>query len=147
VYGLKELAFRLSIQAGQARKQDMSNSKKILVAVDGSSQSLNYLGSVSYKIVQAVGNTPVWVVGDGIKSRKMLLAVDNSDNSSKAVDFAGTFAAANGAEVTLFNAVQEFSLELLDISTPRGAEIEASILEELERDVQLMFDAYKIRLE
>jgi nucleotide-binding universal stress UspA family protein len=106
-----------------------------------------YLGSVSYKIVQAVGDTPVWVVGDNIKSRKMLLAVDNSDNSCKAVDYAGTFAAASGAEVTLFNAVREFSLELLDISTPRGPEIEANILEELERDVQQMFDSYKRRLQ
>jgi nucleotide-binding universal stress UspA family protein len=106
-----------------------------------------YLGSVSYKIVQAVGNNPVWVIGDRINSRKMLLAVDSSDNSLKAVEYAGAFAAANGAEVTLFNAVREFSLELLDISTPRAADIEATILEELETDVQDMFDAYKRRLE
>jgi nucleotide-binding universal stress UspA family protein len=261
VYGLKQLALRFLIRA---RKQDMSSSKKILVAVDGSSQSLSgvnyvvqslspkdlevnliyvmptvpepfwdlekigffkkmaekkreeylrkaeeaarvfldearnllstggiadddvrlilhprqvgiardiiaessrgydavvvgrrglskfediYLGSVSYKIVQGLGDTPVWVVGEGIKSRKMLLAVDGSDNSRKALDYAATFAAANGAEVTLFNAVREFSLELLDIATPSGAEIEASMLGELERDVQLMLEAYKRRLE
>ena len=106
-----------------------------------------YLGSVSYKIVQAVGDTPVWIVGDGVKSTKMLLAVDSSDNSRKAVDYAGNFAAAIGAEVTLFNAIREFSLELLDISIPSGAQIEASILDELKRDVQQMLDAYKRQLE
>jgi nucleotide-binding universal stress UspA family protein len=106
-----------------------------------------YLGSVSYKIVQATVNNPVWVIGDCINSRKMLLAVDNSDNSLKAVEYAGAFASATGAEVTLFNAVREFSLELLDISTPRAADIEATILEELERDVQDMFAAYQRRLE
>lgn len=106
-----------------------------------------FLGSVSYKIVQGVENTPVWVVGGDIRSRKMLLAVDDSDNSRKAVDYASTFAVANGAEVKLFNVVREFRLDFLDISTPRGAEIEMRIVKELERDIQQMFAAYRKQLE
>jgi nucleotide-binding universal stress UspA family protein len=106
-----------------------------------------FLGSVSQKIVHAVVNIPIWVIGRDIRSRKMLLAVDSSDNCLKAVEYAGAFAAANGAEVTLFNAVREFSLELLDISTPGAAKIEATVLEELERDIQHMFDVYRRRLE
>jgi nucleotide-binding universal stress UspA family protein len=106
-----------------------------------------FLGSISYKIVQGVENTPVWVVGRDIRSKKMLLAVDGSENSRKALDYAAAFAVANDAEVTLFNVVREFRLDFLDISTPRGAEIEARIVEELERDVQGMFASYKKRLE
>jgi len=106
-----------------------------------------FLGSVSYKIVQGVENTPVCVVGGDIRSRKMLLAVDDSDNSRKAVDYASTFAVANGAEVKLFNVVREFRLDFLDISTPRGAEIEMRIVKELERDIQQMFAAYRKQLE
>lgn len=106
-----------------------------------------FLGSVSYKIVQGIENTPVWVVGGDIRSKKMLLAVDGSENSRKALDYAATFAAANGAEVTLFSVVREFRLDFLDVSTPRGAEIEMRIVEELERDVQGMFTSYKRRLE
>ncbi|MDH3930394.1 MAG: universal stress protein, partial [Deltaproteobacteria bacterium] len=101
-----------------------------------------FLGSVSYKIVQGVENTPVWVVGRDICSKKMLLAVDGSENSRKALDYAAVFAVANDAEVTLFNVVREFRLDFLDISTPRGAEIETRIVEELERDVQGMFASY-----
>jgi nucleotide-binding universal stress UspA family protein len=77
----------------------------------------------------------------------MLIAVDGSENSRKAVDYVGTFAAANGAEVTLFNAVREFRLAMLDISTPGGEEIEEKILAELEKDVQRMFDSYRRRLQ
>ncbi|MDH3896985.1 MAG: universal stress protein [Deltaproteobacteria bacterium] len=106
-----------------------------------------FLGSVSYKIVQGIENTPVWVVGGDIRSKKMLLAVDGSENSRKALDYAAAFAVANDAEVTLFNVVREFRLDFLDISTPRGAEIETRIVEELERDVQGMFASYKSRLE
>ena len=106
-----------------------------------------FLGSVSYKIVQGIENTPVWVIGGDIRSKKMLLAVDGSENSRKALDYAATFAAANGAKVTLFSVVREFRLDFLDVSTPRGAEIETRIVEELERDVQSMFTSYKRRLE
>jgi nucleotide-binding universal stress UspA family protein len=47
-----------------------------------------FLGSVSYKIVQGIENTPVWVIGGDIRSKKMLLAVDGSENSRKALDYA-----------------------------------------------------------
>jgi nucleotide-binding universal stress UspA family protein len=47
----------------------------------------------------------------------------------------------------LFNAVREFRLAMLDISTPGGEEIEEKILAELEKDVQRMFDTYRRRLE
>jgi nucleotide-binding universal stress UspA family protein len=106
-----------------------------------------FLGSVSYKIVQAVGDIPVWVIGGDIRSRKILVAVDGSKNSRKAVDYVGKFASTNGAEVTLFNAVREFRLAMLDIATPGGEEIEGKILAELEKDVQRMFDSYRRRLE
>jgi nucleotide-binding universal stress UspA family protein len=106
-----------------------------------------FFGSVSYKIVQGIKDVPVWVVGGDVRSKKMLLAVDGSENSRKAVDYAATFAAANEAEVRLFNVVREFRLDLLDIATPRGAELEMRIVEELEEDAQRMFASYRRRLE
>ena len=104
-------------------------------------------GSVSYKIAQGVENTPVWVIGGDMRLRKMLLAVDGSDNCRRAVDYVGTFAAAAGAEVTLFSVVRDFKLQLLDVSTPRGEEIENKLLEEVEQDILSMFDSYRKRLE
>jgi nucleotide-binding universal stress UspA family protein len=63
------------------------------------------------------------------------------------VDYVGTFAAATGAEVTLFSVVRDFKLQLLDVCTPRGEEIENKLLEEVERDICSMFDSYRKRLE
>jgi nucleotide-binding universal stress UspA family protein len=138
-------------QVGIARDIIAESSKgydAVVIGRQGSSKFRDiFLGSVSYKIVQAVGDIPVWVIGGDVRSRKMLIAVDGSKNSRKAVDYVGNFAAANGAEVTLFNAVREFRLAMLDISTPGGEEIEEKILAELEKDVQRMFDTYRRRLE
>jgi nucleotide-binding universal stress UspA family protein len=138
-------------QVGIARDIIAESSKgydAVVVGRQGSSKFRDiFLGSISYKIVQAVVNVPVWVIGGDIRSRKILVAVDGSRNSRKAVDYVGTFAAFNGTEVTLFNAVREFKLAMLDISTPGGEEIEEKILAELEKDVQRMFASYRRRLE
>ena len=120
----------------------------VVIGRQGSSRFRDiFLGSISYKIVQAVVDTPVWVIGEDIRSRKILVPVDGSRNSRKAVDYVGTFASFNGAEVTLFNAVREFRLAMLDISTPGEEKIEEKILAELEKDVQRMFASYRRRLE
>jgi nucleotide-binding universal stress UspA family protein len=138
-------------QVGIARDIIAESSKgydAVVIGRQGSSKFRDiFLGSVSYKIVQAVKDIPVWVIGGDIRSRKILVAVDGSKNSRKAVDYVGKFAAGNGIEVTLFNAVREFRLAMLDIATPGGEEIEGKILAELEKDVQRMFDSYRRRLE
>jgi len=138
-------------QVGVARDIIAESSKgydAVVIGRQGSSKFRDiFLGSVSYKIVQAVADIPVWVIGGDIRSKKILVAVDGSKNSRKAVDYVGKFAATNGAEVTLFNAVREFRLAMLDIATPGGEEIEGKILAELEKDVQRMFDSYRGRLE
>lgn len=138
-------------QVGIARDIIAEGSKgydAVVIGRQGSSKFRDiFLGSVSYKIVQALGDIPLWIVGGDVRSRKILIAVDGSENSRKAVDYVGTFAAVNGAEVTLFNAVGEFRLAMLDISTPGGEEIEEKILAELEKDVKRMFDSYGRRLE
>jgi nucleotide-binding universal stress UspA family protein len=45
-----------------------------------------FLGSVSTKIIQGVRDTPVWIVGGKFSSPKVLVAVDGSENSLRAVD-------------------------------------------------------------
>lgn len=104
-------------------------------------------GSVSYKIAQGVEKTPVWVIGGDVRLKKMLLAVDGSENCRRAVDYVGNFAAATGAEITLFSVVRDFKLRLLDVSTPRSEEIENKLLAEVEQDIFSMLDSYRKRLE
>ena len=105
-----------------------------------------FLGSVSHKIVEKVGNVPVWVVGGDIQSRKMLIAVDASDNSRKAVDYVGTFAAATEAELTLYHVIRSLGIGILE-DFPRSKE-EIKVFDEvLASHAQDMFQAYQESLE
>jgi nucleotide-binding universal stress UspA family protein len=106
-----------------------------------------FLGSVSNKIVNGLENVPVWVVGGDIQSRKMLLAVDSSENSRKAVDYLGAFAADTEAEVTLFHLVRSVDLGFVDDLALRDQVMEKRLTEETERDIPRMFRSCKESLE
>jgi len=106
-----------------------------------------FLGSVSNKIVQGVQDIPVWVVGGSIRSEKMLLAVDSSENSRKAVDYVGKFAADTKAELTLFHVVRSVSLGFVDDLILRDENTERQLLQEMDRDIPRMFRSYKDILE
>ena len=103
-----------------------------------------FLGSVSNKIVEKIQDIPVWVIGRDIRTNKMLLAVDASENSRKAVNYVGTVAAASEAEITLFHVVRKFGY--LDDPTLRYGEIEG-FWEEVKSDIPRMFRSYKVSLE
>jgi nucleotide-binding universal stress UspA family protein len=45
-----------------------------------------FLGSVSNKIIQGAGELPVWIVGGKTNAPRILVAVDGSENSLRAVD-------------------------------------------------------------
>ena len=64
-----------------------------------------FLDSVSNKIVEKIHDLPVWVIGGDVRAKKMLLAVDASENSRKVVNYVGTLVASTEAEITLFHVV------------------------------------------
>ena len=104
----------------------------------------SYLGSVSQKIVEGIKDTPVWVVGGDIEAKRILLAVDGSENSRRAVDYVGSIAAETKAEFTLFHVVRRFSF--LDDYTLQDHEVEG-FWEEVKKDIPRMFRFYKTNLE
>lgn len=110
------------------------------------------LGSVSTKVVQASDSTPVWVVGNNPVARagspKVLLAVDTSENSRKAVEYSADFAAGNGAELTLCHVVRRL---IPGTGTPAlelaGDDIERELHQTMKGQIQEMFDTYRGLLE
>lgn len=101
-------------------------------------------GSVSNKIVEKIHEIPVWVIGCDAQSKRILLAVDASGNSRKAVNYVGTVAAAPEARITLFHVVRKF--KFLDDPTLLDHEIEG-FWEEVKSDIPRMFHSYKVTLE
>lgn len=100
------------------------------------------LGSVSAKVVQGVDQVPVWIVGKGNPSRKMLIAVDTSESSRKAVNVAAPFAADIGAEVTLCHVVRKLFPGLGSLASPASEELEEALNKSLKSKIQSMFEEY-----
>ena len=104
----------------------------------------SYLGSVSQKIVEGIEDVPVWVVGGDGGDKRILLAVDASENSRRAVDYVGSVVAETEVEFTLFHVVRRFSF--LDDYTLQDHEVEG-FWEEVKKDIPRMFRFYKENLE
>jgi nucleotide-binding universal stress UspA family protein len=105
------------------------------------------LGSVSNKVVQKLEEVPVWVIGGDVHARKVLLAVDLSENSRKAVNYAAPFLADSGAEVTLCHVVRAFWPTFGPDLIGSGGAMEGELVERLKEDIGRMFDSYKNFLE
>jgi nucleotide-binding universal stress UspA family protein len=103
-----------------------------------------FLGSVTNKIVEKIHDIPVWVIGEDAQAKKILLAVDASENSRKAVNYVGTISASTQSEITLFHVVRKF--EFLDNPTLRRSEVEG-FWAEVKSDIPRMFRSYKASLE
>jgi nucleotide-binding universal stress UspA family protein len=101
-----------------------------------------FLGSVSRKVAEGVGNISVWVVGGEIKSRKILLAVDVSENSHRAVVCAGDFTALTESEITLYHVVRSFGMGIVDENSILDEEMKERFVEEVQNDVPRMFSRH-----
>jgi nucleotide-binding universal stress UspA family protein len=98
------------------------------------------LGSVSNKIIQRVNTTPVWVVGGDVRSRRILLAVDGSDEAFRAVQYAAGFAAGSQAEVALCHVVRQMGLEVFASPLPTDEELDKQLRQKAMFDIQAMFN-------
>jgi len=101
------------------------------------------LGSVSNKVVQRLEHVPVWVIGGDVRAQKVLLAVDRSESSRKAVKYAAPFLADSGAEVTLCHVVRAFLPTFGPDLIGSGGAMEGEFVERLREDIGRMFDAYR----
>ncbi len=139
-------------QAGIARdilKEAQKDYDAVVIGRRGISRlEAMLLGSVSTKVVQGSEKTPVWVIGNSSASPErgpgMLLAVDGSENSRKAVEYASAFAAGNGAEVTLCHVERRLLSEAATPAMEKTAEkIERELHERMKPKVQEMFETYR----
>ena len=62
-----------------------------------------FQGEISRKLLDYCGESPVWVTGGNIESKKILIAVDSSENSLRAVDHAGFMISGTDCTATLFH--------------------------------------------
>ena len=65
-----------------------------------------FMGEVSKNLVEYCQDLPVWIVGGDVQSKKVLVAVDSSENALRAVDHASFMLSGTDAEVTIFHTIR-----------------------------------------
>lgn len=77
------------------------------------------MGEVANNVVEYSKDVPVWLVYGKVEGNKVLIAIDNSDRSMRAVEHAGEMLAGTTAKITLFYSKQDIlgylPKDLLDI--------------------------------
>jgi nucleotide-binding universal stress UspA family protein len=85
-----------------------------------------FMGEVSSKLLEYCRVCPVWIVEGTVTSKRVLIAIDNSENALRAVDHAGFMLSGTDCPVTIFH-----SMRHLRRFVPQEVLDEAPELEEL----------------
>jgi len=106
------------------------------------------LGSVAVKLLQALTFIPIIIVGQAPPVKKMLLAVDASPFSMKAVEFVASLLGGHGYEVCIFHAIPGLGavhFELSELGKPELPDVNMSdtCIEALKLKVVRLFQDVK----
>ncbi|MBI5593175.1 MAG: universal stress protein [Deltaproteobacteria bacterium] len=109
------------------------------------------LGSVAVKLLQALTFIPILIVGQAPAVKKILLAVDASPASMKAVEFVASLLGGHGYEVCIFHAIPGLGaihFDLSEVCRPELPEVDMSdtCLEAFKLKVARLFQDVKHRL-
>jgi nucleotide-binding universal stress UspA family protein len=109
------------------------------------------LGSVAVKLLQSLTFIPIVIVGQAPPVKKILLAVDASPASMKAVEFVASLLGGHGYEVCVFHAIPglgAINFDLSEIKKHEPPEVGASdtCLEAFKLKVARLFQDVKDRL-
>jgi len=99
----------------------------VLIASRGRSRlEAFFMGEISSKLLEYCRVCPVWIVQGQVKSNRVLIAIDSSENALRAVDHAGFMLSGTDCPVTIFHTMRH-----LRRFVPQEVLDEAPELEEL----------------
>ncbi|GEM_PF-1084773 len=99
-----------SIAKGLVAEAYSRNVDALVMGRRGLGQVAAYLlGSISEAVVSQIKGIPIWLAGEPVMSRKILVTMDLCDNCHKVVDTAAfLFSGISGLEITLFHVTPKF---------------------------------------
>jgi nucleotide-binding universal stress UspA family protein len=80
----------------------------VLITTRGRSRLEAFLmGEISSKLLDYCRVCPVWIVEGAVRSNRVLVAVDSSENALRAVDHAGFMLTGTDCQVTIFHSMRQ----------------------------------------
>jgi len=93
----------ISTAKDMCRWANAKQADAILLTKRGSTDFETFiLGGVSRKLVEHCVNRPVWIVGGNVRSNKVLVCVDSSENALRAVDHVAFMLSETDCSLTIF---------------------------------------------
>jgi len=103
---------KLGIARDILAEAERGNCRAVVVGRTGRSKMKDLVaGSVAHKIVQQIGDVPVWVVDGAPDPEKILVALDSSRAALRVVDYVGELFKDSGSVVTLFHAARKLDFD------------------------------------
>jgi nucleotide-binding universal stress UspA family protein len=68
-----------------------------------------FFGRVSNNVIEYCKDSPVWIIGGRLNSKKILLCMDASENAMRAADHAGFMLSGTDCEITIFHTLRHLS--------------------------------------
>ena len=101
------------------------------------------IGSVAEKLINKIAHIPLWVVGGKPETEKILLALDASEGSMRAVDYVGAMMGGSNCSVTLLHVTRDvhFLQQIDTIPSEHDA-----LTKEIAKDIMPVFDEAENRL-
>jgi nucleotide-binding universal stress UspA family protein len=93
------------------------------------------MGSVAYKLLNAIDSVPLLFAGRKPYNQRILIGMDQSENAMRAVDFVGRMADGYGYEVALVNVMRGMGASDLPISVEAGADSGGDALQSEIREI------------
>jgi len=125
-------------EVGVARdiiRESNNGYRAVVVGRKGMSRLMDIMmGSIAHKLIEKLSNIPVWLVGGTPWAGKLLLALDHSLGSMRAVDHVGDILGGTNTNVKLLNVVRSPSFlnpEIDDISPAKQRDIYDQAKEEM----------------
>ncbi len=104
------------------------------------------IGSVASKLIERLAHVSVCVVGGKPGPGKILLALDESENARRAVDFVSNIFARPGSEVTLFHVFRGINVLEQGYETRVSPRFKEELIDAGRREIEGLFEVYRREL-
>lgn len=103
VYSSQEKGVARDICGWSRRRQ----ADAVLITRHGRTKIEDFLmGEIAYKMIDHCRSSPVWIVDGRIRTKKVLICMDSSENALRAVDHGGFMLSGTDCEVTIFHSMR-----------------------------------------
>ena len=95
------------------------------------------IGSIAHKLVEKLAHVPVWIVGGASHSQRILVSMDPSEDSLRAVDYVGSMlGGSSGYELVLFHALRGIDVFEQILGRPLWPSHEKEWVEKAENEME-----------